>query len=260
MVAWSHGRLLLVLAFVFPLIPAGSAAQITVFLPQGVQVSAGRTAASSGNSSNCQIACAATALSNLFGQGTPGGEADPTDPITLFLALQEAFGSDPENSDSVATATSSQGDSLSGDSTGNGFGVTTYGDVQDPDGGPAGGPTPPTSGIGSNESMILLADFPNFGHAYLLQGISLGIEWKFVKEPPPWDVDVLEPVVNNDGDIIYWGLFYTLKVYDPIFSSTIDVLLSLDGEWLYDEGINSNASGSYYGHLGGGIRLTRNTP
>ena len=256
MAAWLHGRFI-ISALVVCLSAEGADAQVTIFFPQGVQVSLERAASSSGNSSNCQIACAATALSNLFGQGTPGGETDPTDPITLLNALQQSVGNDPENSDSVAAASSSEGDSLSGDPTGSGFGVTTYGDVQDPDGGPAGGPTPPTTGIGSNESMILLVDFPSYGHAYLLQGSSMATHLHRFRSPPPW-IDDPEPFYTGEGDIFYYASVYTLSVYEPVLGNFLDIYLSPDGTTVADDGIGN--AGSVFGDLGGGIRLTRNTP
>ena len=174
--------------------------------------------------------------------------------MSIFENLEGAV-VDPENSDEVAAASSGEGDSLSGDPTGNSFTVTTYGDVADPDGGSAGGTTPPTTGIGSEESMIILADFSDFGHAYLLQATSISQHKYYVSGLPPL-IETEDPVFWGPDDMPWFLVsVYVLTVFDPLTENNIEILLSPDGSHVVDGGFGG--PGASYGAVGGGIRLSR---
>ncbi len=225
------------------------------YSPQGAQVEFGRFYIQT-SGTDCQLAGSATGLSNLFGDGAVTS-ADPTDPITIFLHLQQAVDHETDSNE-VARAVSTEGAALSQEANDNGFGVTTYGDVAAPEGGSSGGDAPPTTGIGPNESMLLLADFPNFGHAYLLQGRFTFPEFRVLSSPPPWIEDP-EPIVSADGTTWYAVPVFRLRVYNPGFGNIIDVFVSPDGSTIIDQTF-PGAAGSAFGTLAGGIRLTRDLP
>ncbi|MEE9395023.1 MAG: hypothetical protein V3W41_21250 [Planctomycetota bacterium] len=240
----SYGLLILVFS---------AAIAVGQFVPQGAQVRTGLTISQSSSSSDCQLCSASTALANLFHSGPvnpsdPGWETSPTNPDNIFGGLDAAV-TDPENSDQVAGAADDKGDELGGGDLKTD--VTGYGDVKTPNGGASGGPTTPICGIGPNESMILLCDFPSgVGHALLLQSKDPTLTWYGFADEPPASTD---PVNVSWGGYTWWIVqVYKVKVWDPFSDAIIEVLITPGGD-IYDTGVVPSPE---WGNVGGGIRIT----